>query len=82
MSVERSPWVELRFVNVGYQAVSTDLGKVDGADVVRGRPVRTFPTSQSQPATPAELDVVDRGRRGDLAGLSVLQPDETFSCVA
>ena len=37
---------------------------------------------RSQPATPAELDVVDRARRGDLAGLSVLQPDGTFSRVA
>ncbi len=38
--------------------------------------------SRSQPATPAELDIVDRARRGDLAGLSVLQPDGTFSRVA
>ena len=38
--------------------------------------------SRSQPATPAELDVVDRARRGDLAGLSVLQPDGTVSRVA
>ena len=38
--------------------------------------------SRSQPATPAELDVVDRARRGNLAGLSVLQPDGTFSRVA
>jgi len=38
--------------------------------------------SRSQPATAAELDVVDRARRGDLAGLSILQPDGTFSRVA
>lgn len=38
--------------------------------------------SRSQPVTEAELDVVDRARRGDLAGLSVLQPDGTFSRVA
>lgn len=37
---------------------------------------------RSQPATPDELDVVDRARRGDLAGLSVLQPDGTFHRVA
>ncbi|MGI3785570.1 MAG: DUF6247 family protein [Janthinobacterium lividum] len=34
---------------------------------------------RSQPATPDELDLVDRARRGHLAGLSVLQPDGTFS---
>ena len=38
--------------------------------------------SRTQPATPAELDVVDRARRGDLGGLSLLQPDGTFSRVA
>ena len=38
--------------------------------------------SRSQPATPAELDVANRARRGNLAGLSVLQPDGTFSRVA
>lgn len=38
--------------------------------------------SRSQPATPAELDVVNRASRGDLAGLSVLQPDGTVSRVA
>ncbi len=37
---------------------------------------------RSQPATPAELDIVDRARRGDLVGLSVLQPDGTFHRVA
>ena len=38
--------------------------------------------SRSQPATAAELDVVERARRGDLAGLSILQSDGTFSRVA
>lgn len=38
--------------------------------------------SRSQPATPAELEVVDRARRGDLSGLSLLEPDGTFSRVA
>ena len=37
---------------------------------------------RSQPATPAELDLVDRARRGDLAGLNVLQSDGTFHRVA
>jgi hypothetical protein len=37
---------------------------------------------RSQPTTPAELDVVDRARRGDLVGLSVLQSDGTFHRVA
>ena len=37
---------------------------------------------RSQPATPDELDLVDRARRGDLAGLRVLQPDGTFHRVA
>lgn len=44
MAVEGSSRVELRFLDADDQWVSTDLGKVDGADVVRGRPVRTFPT--------------------------------------
>ena len=38
--------------------------------------------SRSQPATPAELDVVARARRGDLAGMSLLQPDGTVSRIA
>lgn len=38
--------------------------------------------SRSQPATPGELEVRDRTRRGDLAGLSVLQPDGTISRIA
>jgi len=38
--------------------------------------------SRSQPATPAELEVVDRVQRGDLAGLSMLRPDGTVSRVA
>lgn len=37
---------------------------------------------RSQPATPEELELVDRARRGDLTGLGVLQPDGTFHRVA
>ena len=55
VSVKRSPGVELRFVNAGHQSVSMDLGKVDGADVVRGRPVRTFPTYRGQRNYPGLL---------------------------
>ena len=55
VSVERSPGVELRFVNAGRHAVLTDLGKVDGADVVHGQPVRTFPTYKGQRNYPGLL---------------------------
>ena len=55
VSVERSPGVELRFLNADRQAVSKDLGKVDGVDVVRGQPVRTFPMYRGQQNYPGLL---------------------------
>lgn len=55
MNVGRSPRVGLRFIDAGGQSRSTDLGKVDRADVVRGRPVRTFPTYRGQRNYPGLL---------------------------
>lgn len=47
--------MELRFLDADGQSVSTDLAKVAGADVVRGRPVRAFPTYRSQRNYPGWL---------------------------
>lgn len=55
MAVLGSSRVELRFIDAGGQSITTDLGKVDGADVVRGRPVRAFPTYRGQRNYPGLL---------------------------
>jgi hypothetical protein len=47
--------VECRFLDGGGAWSTTTLGKVDGAEVVRGRPVRTMPTYRSQRNYPGLL---------------------------
>ena len=46
---------ELRFIDANHKWVSTDLGRVVGADVVRGRPVRSFSTYRAQRNYPGLL---------------------------
>lgn len=55
MAAERLLEAECRFVDVGGGALSTVLGKVDGANVVRGRPIRGFPTYKGQRNYPGWL---------------------------
>ena len=47
--------VQLRYLDGGGQWVTTTLAKVDGAAVVRGRPVRAFPTYKGQRNYPGWL---------------------------
>jgi hypothetical protein len=47
--------VEVRFVDGGGLSVTTSLGSVDGRVVVRGRPVRSFPTYPGQRNYPGWL---------------------------
>lgn len=55
MADTRSSDVELRYIDVSGQRVTTTLGEVNGADVVRGRPVRSFPTRPGQQNYPGWL---------------------------
>lgn len=47
--------VQLRYLDAGGQWVTTTLAEVDGAAVVRGRPVRSFPTYKGQRNYPGWL---------------------------
>ena len=47
--------VQLRYLDGGGQWVTTTLAEVDGATVVRGRPVRAFPTYKGQRNYPGWL---------------------------
>lgn len=55
MTDTRSSDVEVRYVDASGQSVASTLGKVDGVDVVRGRPVRSFPTYPGQQNYPGWL---------------------------
>jgi hypothetical protein len=55
MAELRSGDVEVRFVDEGGLSVTTSLGGVDGRVVVRGRPVRSFPTYPGQRNYPGWL---------------------------
>lgn len=55
MTDTRSSDVEIRYIDVSGRRVTTTLGRVDGADMVRGRPVRAFPTHPGQQNYPGWL---------------------------
>ena len=55
MAIEHLSQAELRFLDADDKWVSTDLGKAVGADVVRGQPVRSFPTYRGQRNYPGLL---------------------------
>lgn len=55
MAVEHQSRAELRFLDADDKWVSKDLGKAVGADVVRGRPVRSFATYRGQRNYPGLL---------------------------
>lgn len=55
MPSAQSSDVQLRYLDGGGQSVTTTLAEVDGAAVVRGRPVRAFPTYKGQRNYPGWL---------------------------
>ena len=61
MTDTRSSDVEVRYIDTSGQPVTTRLGKVDGAEVVRGRPVRRFPTYPGQQNYPGWLWMATTG---------------------
>lgn len=55
MTDTRSSDVEIRYIDVSGRRVTTTPCRVDGADMVRGRPVRAFPTHPGQQNYPGWL---------------------------